>query len=336
MTMGTSTARTRVRRVRRLTAGVLAAGLSLAVLTACAGADSSADTGAAASMAEPAPAQEGLTGSARQSSGEGADSSGDLASDDGTSQAGAPNAVALQQRRQIRSGQLSVQVKDVDAAVTNVRATVAAAKGYVADEQTSTRPAQREAGEDPTSVSAVLVDRSVLTVRVPAESLDRVMEQVADVGTVRARSQASQDVTDSYVDTSSRVKSQRASVDRVRALLSRATDIGDVVRLESELARREADLDALEARLAALDDSTTMATLTVTLARPDAIAPAPKDHDGFVGGLLDGWHALGASAAVVLQIVGAVIPFAVLLAFVGLPAWLLLRRRRTSSPAPSA
>jgi hypothetical protein len=162
------------------------------------------------------------------------------------------------------------------------------------------------------------------------------MEQVADVGTVRARSQASQDVTDSYVDTSSRVKSQRASVDRVRALLSRATDIGDVVRLESELARREADLDALEARLAALDDSTTMATLTVTLARPDAIAPAPKDHDGFVGGLLDGWHALGASAAVVLQIIGAVIPFAVLLALLGLPAWLLLRRRRTSSPAPSA
>jgi hypothetical protein len=138
------------------------------------------------------------------------------------------------------------------------------------------------------------------------------------------------------VDTASRVKSQRASVERVRTLLGRATGIGDVVRLESELSRREADLDALEARLASLDDSTTLATLVVTFSRPDTGAPAPRDEDGFLAGLQAGWHALGASAAVVLQIVGAVIPFAFLLTLVGLPVWLVLRRRRSGSPAPSA
>jgi hypothetical protein len=218
----------------------------------------------------------------------------------------------------------------------------------VADEQTSTRPATPEPanrGQDratsPSSVPDVLgpvvVDRSVLTVRVPQEALDRVMQQVAEAGSVRSRTQTSQDVTDDYVDTSSRVKSQRASVERVRDLLARATGIGDVVRLESELARREADLDSLEARLASLDDSTTLASLVVTISRPDAAtAPAPRDEDGFMGGLLDGWHALGASASVVLQIVGAVIPFAVLFAVVGAPAWLVVRRRRAGSPAPSA
>ena len=152
----------------------------------------------------------------------------------------------------------------------------------------------------------------------------------------RSRSQSAQDVTDSYVDTASRVKSQRASVDRVRTLLGRATGIGDVVRLESELSRREADLDALEARLASLDDSTTLATLVVTLNRPDTEAPPPSEENGFIAGLQAGWHALGASAAVVLQIVGALIPFAVLLTLAGLPVWLVLRRRRAGSPAPSA
>jgi hypothetical protein len=132
------------------------------------------------------------------------------------------------------------------------------------------------------------------------------------------------------------VKSQRASVERIRTLLGRASDIGDVVRLESELSRREADLDSLEARLASLDDSTTLATLVVTFNRPDVETPAGQDRDGFVGGLLDGWHALGASATVVLQVVGALLPFALVLALLGALVWLLLRRRRTSTPPASA
>jgi hypothetical protein len=252
---------------------------------------------------------------------------------------------ALQQRRQVRTGQVSVQVRDVAVAVSNARSFAIAAQGFVAEEKTSTRPVDEATGDaregdrggptSPADVPSVVVDQSVLTLRVPQQSLDQVMGQVGRLGVVRSRSQSSQDVTDSYVDTASRVKSQRASVDRVRTLLSRATGIGDVVRLESELSRREADLDALEARLAALDDSTTLATLLVTFSLPDVDQPAPQTRDGFVGGLQDGWQALVASTAVVLQIVGALVPFAVVLALVGLPVWLVLRRRRAGSPAPS-
>jgi hypothetical protein len=270
---------------------------------------------------------------------------GKVADSAGDSTSAGISAAALQQRRQVRTGQVSVQVKDVDAAVSSARAFATAAQGFVQDEKTSTRPVEvapedrrtdRTGSTSPTQVPSVVVDQSVLTLRVPQQSLDQVMQQVGGLGVVRSRSQGSQDVTDTYVDTASRVKSQRASVERVRTLLGRATGIGDVVRLESELSRREADLDALEARLASLDDSTTLATLVVTLSRPDADVPAPAEEDGFIAGLQAGWHALGASATVVLQIVGALIPFAFLLALVGLPVWLVLRRRRSGSPAPSA
>lgn len=330
----------RLRRAPRLAAAALTAGVALSGLAACAG--SGSDSAALSSEAAgPAAGVAGSSGSdgrqaavprADHANGSNDSSKGSPAADNS---AAAPRAAALQQRRQVRSGQLVVTVKDVDAAAVSVRAAVTAAQGYVQDEQTSTRP-RPVSGDRPTDVPALEIDRSVLTVRVPEQSLDRVMEQVSGVGSVRARSQTSTDVTDQYVDTASRVKSQKASVERVRTLLGRAASIGDVVRLESELSRREADLDALEARLAALDDSTTLATLVVTLERPDAVAaPSPSD-EGFVGGLRDGWHALGASAAVVLQIVGAVIPFAVLLALLGLPLWLVVRRRRSPTPPANA
>ena len=339
----------RSRRRHRIVAVALAGGLALPLLAACAGAGTSntASTGSDAaakgvSAAEPASgAAEGRPG-AGEGSPPARDSKAAVGGD--TTSAGISIA-ALQQRRQIRTGQVSVQVKDVDVAVSSARSFATAAQGYVSDEKTSTRPVEvqpddtragRAGSASPTDVPPVVVDQSILTLRVPQQSLDQVMQQIGGLGVVRSRSQTAQDVTDTYVDTASRVKSQRASVDRVRTLLGRATGIGDVVRLESELSRREADLDALEARLASLDDSTTLATLVVTLSRPDTEVPPPSDENGFVAGLQAGWHALGASAAVVLQIVGALIPFAVLLSLVGLPVWLVLRRRRSGSPAPSA
>jgi hypothetical protein len=340
----------RPRRHHRIVAVALAGGLAVPLLAACAGAGSTSTSSAGSDTAATAVgAAEPASGAAesRPGAGDGSQPARDskAANDTGDSTSTAISIAALQQRRQIRTGQVSVQVKDVDVAVSSARSFATAAQGFVSDEKTSTRPVEvepddtrtgRAGSTSPTDVPPVVVDQSILTLRVPQQSLDQVMQQVGGLGVVRSRSQSAQDVTDTYVDTASRVKSQRASVDRVRTLLGRATGIGDVVRLESELSRREADLDALEARLASLDDSTTLATLVVTLSRPDADVPAPSDQDGFVAGLLAGWHALGASAAVVLQIVGALIPFAVLASLVGLPVWLVLRRRRPRSPAPSA
>jgi hypothetical protein len=339
----------RSRRRHRIVAVALAGGLAVPLFAACAGAGSSntssagSDTAAkAVGAAEPAA---GSAESRQAADGSQPDRDSKVAEGAGDSMSAGISIAALQQRRQIRTGQVSVQVKDVDVAVSSARSFATAAQGFVSDEKTSTRPVEvepdgtragRAASTKATDVPPVVVDQSILTLRVPQQSLDQVMQQVGGLGVVRSRSQSAQDVTDSYVDTSSRVKSQRASVDRVRTLLGRATGIGDVVRLESELSRREADLDALEARLASLDDSTTLATLVVTLSRPDTDVPPPSSDDGFVAGLQAGWHALGASAAVVLQIVGALIPFAVLLTLVGLPVWLVLRRRRSGSPAPSA
>ena len=77
-------------------------------------------------------------------------------------------------------------------------------------------------------------------------------------------------------DVDSRVRSQQRSVDRVRVLLGQAKTIGEVVQVESELSRREADLESLEAQLAKLKDVTDLATIEVTLVSPDR-TPTPVE-----------------------------------------------------------
>jgi hypothetical protein len=149
---------------------------------------------------------------------------------------------------------------------------------------------------------------------------------------VLTRNLATQDVTAQYVDTESRLKSMRASVERVRALMTQAKDIGQVVVLEGELSRRESDLESLESQLGALKDSVERSTLTVSLSTPGAGAVA---ENGFVSGLHAGWDAFAASARGLLTAIGAVLPFAAFFALVAAPILWWVRRRRSASATPA-
>lgn len=245
----------------------------------------------------------------------------------------AVSPAALSARRQVRNGDLRLQVKDVPAAAAKVRSLANSARGFIADEKTSSDPTPGPVPQGQEDLARPDRGQSVLTLRVPEVALDRVMDQVAELGTLTSRGQSSTDVTGQYIDTASRLRTQRESVDRVRALLSKATKIGEVVQIESELSRRQADLESLQAQLAALDDQTTLATLTVNLA-PDAdTSAATPPQSAFVTGLADGWDALVKSVSVALTIVGAVLPFALLAAAIALPL-LALRRRRTVPSTP--
>ena len=57
-------------------------------------------------------------------------------------------------------------------------------------------------------------------------------------------------------------------IDRVSALLAKATSLSQIITLESELTRRQADLDSLTQRLAELDKITTTSDVTLTLCDP--------------------------------------------------------------------
>jgi hypothetical protein len=138
------------------------------------------------------------------------------------------------------------------------------------------------------------------------------------------------------IDLDTRLATQRASVERVRALLARARTIGEVVSIEGELTRREAELASLEQRKERLADQVALSTITVNLRGPEAPGEEPRDERGFLAGLKAGWDGFLTSVQVVLTVAGWLLPWVIA---VGLPVWLavwLLRRRpRPVAPAPA-
>ncbi|QUH05312.1 DUF4349 domain-containing protein [Saccharopolyspora erythraea] len=217
---------------------------------------------------------------------------------------------AVPERQVVRTADLGLEAADVTGAAARVRGLAEAAGGHLAQEDSY------RGGTD-------------LVLRVPSERLDRLLDEIAGLGEVTTRSQRAEDVTDQIVDTRSRIESQRASVQRLRALMERATSVADIVRIESELSSRESELDALLRRDAALSGQVDLATLDVRISAPPSVA-GDDDDTGFLSGLAGGWNALTAVGAFALTALGAVLPFAVVLAVpaAGGGGWLLLRRRR--------
>jgi hypothetical protein len=175
---------------------------------------------------------------------------------------------------------------------------------------------------------------------VPVDDFDEVMDALARMDTLASTTTSSEDVTTQLIDVEARIKVQRASVARVRQLLTRAQSIRDIMAIEAEVAQRQAELDSLAQQQAYLKDQTSMSTVKVNIERtPDPKKAMPKDDDsGFLAGLAAGWNGLKSTVVAVATVVGALLPFAVVVLLIGVPVWLLVRRmRRTpASPAPAA
>jgi hypothetical protein len=229
-----------------------------------------------------------------------------------------------QQRSIVYTATIAIAVKDVVRAADEAASIATGAGGQVGGDKRTLDGDRSEAQ---------------LILRVPADKFATTLTELAKrLGTEESRGVQTQDVTETIIDLDARLATQRASVDRVRALLAKAQTIGEVVSVESELTRREADLASLEQRKDKLAGLVSLSTITVSLHGPAAPAPAADSPDtGFLAGLRSGWSAFGGSIKVVLTVAGWLLPWAIA---IGVPLWLVLyllrrRRRPTLTPAPA-
>ena len=227
-----------------------------------------------------------------------------------------------QQRSIIYTARMSVRVARVAAAADRAVDLAVAAGGVVGEDR-------RILDGDKSQATLVL--------RVPSDSFMTTLDRLAELGTALTREVQTRDVTEDLIDLDARIATQQASVDRVRALMSRANTIGEIVSLESELARREAELDSLKQRRERLAGLVAFSTITLELHGPTAPAPQDEPETGFMAGLRHGWAAFLASVTLMLTVAGWLLPWALAL---GVPLlvlmWLLRRRDRAKfAPAPA-
>ncbi|QNN52440.1 DUF4349 domain-containing protein [Nocardioides mesophilus] len=288
-------------RTRALGAGSL---LVLGLLTgACSAGGSGGSNDSAAASTEAAV------------SGGGADRLADVP---GAADAPAPaNRTVVKVKAVIKTGEVAVTDPDLDRARRELDDLLVSLGGTVDSEQT-----EHDRDGDITNAQVV--------VRVPVQRFDAAMRAIEGLGKTQHSDTSGKDVTTEVIDVEERVQTLENSLDRLQSYQRRAKDVDELLRFERDITARQSELQSLQAQQAYLADQTSMSTISVYLSTPEKYVapPGALDDAGFLAGLEGGWNALVDTVVVALTVVGAVLPFGVVLLVVGLPAWLLVRRLR--------
>jgi hypothetical protein len=237
--------------------------------------------------------------------------------DSSQSLAGDPN------RSQIITGYMTVTVDSPADSAKNAIRIVEGVNGRV-DGRQEYAPANGDKGS------------SQLTLRIPAESLDPTIEKLGELGTVVEVSTTAADVSSLVKDVDARVRSLQASVDRLTALLATATDVDQLVAIESSLTQRQGDLESMLAQQRSLGDQVSLATITLSLISEED-APPPPAPVTFLTGLETGWAAFVAFIGGAVVVIGVLIPWIVFLGVVAGAVVLILhwRTRRAAKGSPT-
>ena len=180
----------------------------------------------------------------------------------GTGSAGqvADAGVVLPSLLIIRTGELTLQVQDLAAAVRDGDATVTRAGGYISGSS------QSGVGGDETAQA---------TYRIPSAAWQPTLAALHRLAsTVVSESIKTDEVSGQVVDLTARIANLRATEAALQAIMARAAKISDVLDVQSQLTTTRGEIERLVASKANLLDQASFGSLGVTYSLP--VVPTPR------------------------------------------------------------
>jgi thiol:disulfide interchange protein len=158
-------------------------------------------------------------------------------------------------RMVIRTGTMSIEIEDFPQAEQKAKEITANLNGYITNSTLKVNQAGKKQGS--------------ITIRVKAENYDELLIQLSKIGKVIDQNIQGKDVTDEYIDTEARLKTQKELESRLLKLLSEKTaNLTSVVEVEQKLASVRENIEKTEGKLRFLQNQTAYSTLTLNIFEP--------------------------------------------------------------------
>lgn len=164
----------------------------------------------------------------------------------------------------IKNGSLGVVVEDVREAAKAVQAFAEGNGGFVVSSNIYER------GRAPSAT---------VLIRIPSASFEQAVSSVQGLGTVEHESISGRDVTEEFVDLEAQLGNYKATEAQFLSIMTRATEIEDILAVQRELSRVRNDIERTEGRMKYLRESAAFSSLTVNLSTDPEDLPIVDDED---------------------------------------------------------
>ena len=150
----------------------------------------------------------------------------------------------------IKTGSLHFAVKDFDTAYQSIKTKIQNSNGYITSENSR--------GSKNTN----------LVIKVPVSDFHQLLELIekeADQEYLVTKSVNSQDVTEEYIDVESRIKSKKAIETRYLEILTKARNVTEILKVETQLGKIRTEIEQAEGRLQYLRNRSNYSTINLTI-----------------------------------------------------------------------
>lgn len=154
----------------------------------------------------------------------------------------------LAERKIIHRVSMTMETREFDTLIGRLEAAISANGAYAENADQTASSTRR---------------RATYVIRVPAAKLDSFLDAISGIGTVTGSSRSSEDVTLTYVDIESRIKSLRAEEAALLTMMENAGSLSDLLQIRSRLTEVLYQLDSYESQLRKYDDLIDYSTVTI-------------------------------------------------------------------------
>ena len=189
---------------------------------------------------------------------------------------------AVTTKKIIKDGRLGLQVVNLQSAKQKIDSLVKAAGGYYANE--NLKNSDNQSGYE-------------LVIRIPVVNFERFVGS-AEKGSSKIlyKEIQARDVTEEFVDLSTRINSKRNSLARYNEIMKKANTVKDILEIEESIRVLQEEIESTEGRLRYLNDCVSYSTLNMTISTEKDFTFKPSKRDSFWEKLkesvADGWYGL--------------------------------------------
>jgi len=169
------------------------------------------------------------------------------------------------ERKVMYNASVSLEVDDIGESIDEVEKNVRDLNGYVVEVNFTSNNEQ---------------DYGSITLRIPTDSLTAFLDGLEEYsGKVIEKRVVGQDVTEEYVDLTSRLKAKRVVEERLLDLLSKAEKTEDLLRISNDLSVVQEEIEQVMGRMKYLDNKTEFAEVEMNFTDVSIPIPGVKGNE---------------------------------------------------------
>jgi hypothetical protein len=160
----------------------------------------------------------------------------------------------------IHKAVMSVNVKELDKAQSNIEQKVEQYGGYIVESNVYQEDDQTSSGK--------------MIVRIPEKNFEKfLVDAEGEAAEILERNVTGQDVTEQFVDLQSRVKSKRAVEERLLEFMSNAQKTDDLLKISSDLATIQEEIEVMVGKMKYLENQTSFSTIELSMYENRVVVP---------------------------------------------------------------